>query len=76
MGVIERPLNLRLLAAVERDLQGDVFAPEREVPGQKDPRRSPLAQKRQELKFLERLARLRELAAARSVAPAAWLIIR
>ncbi len=58
--MLERPLNLRLLTPVKRDLQGHVLAPERKVPGQEDPRRPPFAQKRQQLKLLERLARLRK----------------
>ena len=43
--MFERALNLRLLTAVKRDLQGDVLAPEGKVSGQENPRRSPLAEK-------------------------------
>ena len=67
------PWALRLPAAVERDLQDDLLAPQREVPGQEDPRRPAASQQRDELEFLEGAAGLRETAGAAVATPAAWL---
>lgn len=56
--VFQRPLGLRLLSSIERDLEDDLPSPQGEVAGQEDAGRAALAQQRQKLEFLERVTRL------------------
>ena len=76
VGMVQHPLGLGLLALVQRDLQDHALAAQRKVPGQEDARRSPLADERDQLIFLESVTRLWESEGWRSRRPAAWLKMR